>query len=301
MAPVFPSGPSMLRGSIVALVTPMKPEGAVDWPALDALLQWHLAEGTHGIVPMGTTGESATLDTDEHLAVIKRTIDVVAGRLPVIAGTGSNSTAEAIHQTQEAARLGADACLLVTPYYNRPTQEGLYRHYKAIAEVTDIPLVLYNVPPRTACDMKADTVARLAELPRVVGIKEACGDPNRVAEIRARVPDAFFVLSGEDAQTLRMMELGAVGTISVTANVLPRMMAEFCSAFLDGDVERARELDARLQPIHQILFVETSPTPTKWALYEMGRIDRGIRLPLIELSSEHRTELRTRLERIGAL
>ncbi|MFU8816822.1 MAG: 4-hydroxy-tetrahydrodipicolinate synthase [Pseudomonadales bacterium] len=291
----------MLSGSIVALVTPMKPDGAVDFEALETLIEWHIAEGTHGIVPMGTTGESATLDTPEHLVVIRRTIEVAAGRVPVIAGTGSNSTAETIHQTQEAERLGADACLLVTPYYNRPTQEGLYRHYRAVAEVTRVPLVLYNVPPRTGCDLQADTVARLAKIDGIVGIKEACGDPNRVAAIRERVPDEFFVLSGEDAQTLRMMELSAVGTISVTANVLPRMMSEFCSAFLNGDFGRARELDARLQPIHQILFIETSPTPTKWALYEMGKIDRGIRLPLIELSEQHRPELRARLERIGVL
>jgi len=291
----------MFTGSIVALVTPMKTDGAVDWPALDRLIEWHIAEGTHGIVPMGTTGESATLDTDEHMSVIRRTVEVVAGRIPVIAGTGSNSTAESIFQTQEATRLGADGCLLVTPYYNRPTQEGLYQHYKAIAAVTNVPLVLYNVPPRTACDLKPGTIGRLAELPRIVGIKEACGDPSRVSEIRARVPDQFFVLSGEDAQTLRMMELGAVGTISVTANVLPRMMSEFCAAFLRGDLERALALDEALQPIHEVLFIETSPSPTKWALYEMGRIDRGIRLPLLELSEQHRPALRARLATIGAL
>lgn len=291
----------MFTGSIVALVTPMKPDGAIDWPALERLIEWHVAEGTHGIVPMGTTGESATLDTDEHMAVIRRTIEVVARRIPVIAGTGSNSTAESIYQTQEAQRLGADGCLLVTPYYNRPTQEGLYQHYKAIAEVTEVPLVLYNVPPRTACDLKPETVARLAELPRIVGIKEASGDANRVTEIRSRTRDDFIVLSGEDALTLRMMELGAVGTISVTANVLPRMMAQFCAAFLEGDLDRAIELDERLQPIHQVLFCETSPSPTKWALYEMGRIDRGIRLPLLELSEQHRAGLRARLETVGAL
>jgi 4-hydroxy-tetrahydrodipicolinate synthase len=291
----------MLRGSLVALVTPMKADGAVDWPALEALIEWHIAEGTHGIVPMGTTGESATLDTPEHLEVIRRTVELVNGRIPVVAGTGSNSTTECIHQTQEAEQAGADACLLVTPYYNRPTQEGLYRHYRAVAEVTSVPLVLYNVPPRTACDLQPDTVARLAEIDGIVGIKEACGDPNRVTAILERVPADFFVLSGEDAQTLRMMELGAVGTISVTANVLPGMMAEFCSAFLDGNLEKARDLDTLMQPIHQILFVETSPTPTKWALYEMGRIDRGIRLPLLELSERHRDELRARLRKVGAL
>jgi 4-hydroxy-tetrahydrodipicolinate synthase len=226
---------------------------------------------------------------------------IVAGRIRLIAGSGSNSTSEAIYQTQEAARMGADGCLLVTPYYNRPTQEGLYQHYKAIQAVTDLPLLLYNVPARTACDLKPETVARLAELPRIVGIKEACGDPNRVAEIRARTPDEFIVLSGEDAQTLRMMELGAVGTISVTANVLPRMMSEFCAAYLRGDRDRALALDDQLQPIHAILFCESSPSPTKWALFEMGRIDRGIRLPLLELSEQHRPALRACLETIGAL
>lgn len=291
----------MLSGSIVALVTPMKADGSVDFEALESLIEWHIAEGTHGIVPMGTTGESATLDTPEHLAVIRRTIEVVARRVPVIAGTGSNSTAESIHQTQEAERLGADACLLVTPYYNRPTQEGLFRHYQAIAAVTRVPLVLYNVPPRTACDLKPETVVRLAVLDGIVGIKDASGDADRVSTILERVPEGFAVLSGEDALTLRMMELGATGTISVTANVLPRMMSEFCGAALRGDFAAARAIDAKLQPIHEILFVETSPTPTKWALYEMGKIDRGIRLPLIELSEQHRPELRARLERIGAL
>lgn len=291
----------MLRGSIVALVTPMRADGAVDWEALEALVEWHIAEGTHGIVPMGTTGESATLDTAEHLEVIGRTVKVVGGRVPVIAGTGSNSTSEAIHQTLEATRLGADVCLLVTPYYNRPTQEGLYRHYKAIAEATDIPLLLYNVPPRTGCDLQAETVARLAPVEAIVGIKEACGDPNRVKAILDLVPEDFLVLSGEDALTLRMMELGALGTISVTANVLPGMMSEFCGSFLAGDLQRAQELDARLQPIHEILFIESSPTPTKWALYEMGRIDTGIRLPLLELSEKHRPELRSRLQKLGVL
>ena len=291
----------MFRGSIVALVTPMTAANEVDWAALDALLAWHLDQGTHGIVPMGTTGESATLDTDEHLEVIKRTISVVAGQVPVIAGTGSNATAEAIHQTREAQAFGADGCLLVTPYYNRPSQEGLYQHYKAVAEATDGPLVLYNVPPRTACDMQAETVGRLAELPSIVGIKEACGDAERVADIRALVSDEFLVLSGEDAQTLRMLELGAVGTISVTANVLPAMMAQFCDAYLSGDVAAARALDERLQPIHEILFAEPSPTPTKWALFEMGRIDRGIRLPLLELTPPTQEELRARLTAVGAL
>jgi len=295
----------MLQGSIVALVTPMTADGDVDWPALERLVEWHVESGTHGIVPMGTTGESATLDTDEHLQVIKRTIDVVAKRIPVVAGTGSNSTAEALHQTQEAQAAGADACLLVTPYYNKPTQAGLIQHYLAIAADTDVPLVLYNVPPRTACDMQAETVAELAQHPQIVGIKEACGDANRVAQIRAlltkEVADDFFVLSGEDAQNLQMFELGSKGCISVTANVVPALMSQFCEAYLNADHDLAAKLDAQLQPIHEILFVEPSPTATKWALQSMGRIDSGIRLPLLPLTQQNHAEVRRRLEVVGAI
>lgn len=291
----------MLKGSLVALITPMHDDGSIDWAALERLINWHIDAGTDGIVPVGTTGESATLAVDEHLEVIAKTVQVVDGRVPVVAGTGANATAEAIHLTHQAAGAGADACLSVVPYYNRPTQEGLFRHFSAIADSTDLPVVLYNVPPRTACDMLAETVGRLAAHERIIGIKEACGDAERVAALKAVVPEDFIILSGEDAQTLRMMELGAVGTISVTANVLPKLMAEFCAAFLDGDTDRARALDAQLQPIHQILFVEASPQPTKWALYEMGMVQRGIRLPLIELSERHRAELTQRLRAIGAL
>ncbi len=295
----------MLTGSIVALVTPMRDNGDIDWVALDSLIEWHIESGTHGIVPMGTTGESATLDTDEHLQVIKRTIEVVAQRIPVIAGTGSNSTAEAIHQTQEAQALGADACLLVTPYYNRPTQEGLYQHYKAISEATTVPIVLYNVPPRTGCDMQAQTVARLANFSNIVGIKDACGDATRISAIKSALTgpaqDDFFLLSGEDAQTLEMMTLGAAGTISVTANVLPDLMSEFCASYLNGDHEHAEILDARLQPVHDALFVESSPTPTKWILSELGRMQGGIRLPLIPLSAHHHDKVRDAVTTAGAV
>lgn len=293
----------MLTGSIVALVTPMHEDGEVAWDALDDLIEWHVQSGTHGIVPMGTTGESATLDTEEHLQVIKRTIDRVAGRVPVIAGTGSNSTAEAVHQTQEAEAAGADACLLVTPYYNRPTQEGLFLHYAAIAEATSVPIVLYNVPPRTGCDLAAETVGRLATIDGIAGIKDACGDASRVTDIRAAVAAAgvedFFILSGEDSQTLQMMQLGAVGTISVTANVLPAQMAEFCAAYLRGDTDRAAVIDRSLQPVHDILFVESSPTPAKWALANMGRMPGGIRLPLIPLSTVHHQEVSRRILTAG--
>ena len=247
----------------------MKSDGAVDWIALEKLLEWHLEKGTNGIVPMGTTGESATLDTDEHLRVIKRTIEVVGGRVPVIAGTGSNATAEAKHQTQEAEKAGADACLLVTPYYNKPTQEGLYAHYREIALATTVPIILYNVPPRTACDMSATTVARLSQLDGIVGIKEACGNAERVKEIRNLVGDEFVILSGEDAQTRQMFDYGARGAISVTANILPEEMAEFCRSFLDGDLVRCDQLDNLLQPVHDVLFIEVSPSPTKWVLNQM--------------------------------
>ena len=290
-----------LKGSLVALVTPMKATGEVDDAALDALIDWHLESGTHGVVPVGTTGESATLNVREHLHVIEHTLRRVDGRVPVVAGTGANATAEAIDLTRDAKVVGADACLLVTPYYNKPTQEGLYRHYCAIAAEVDIPMVLYNVPPRTACDMSAETVARLAPVPQIIGIKEACGDADRVQEIRKLVPDDFIILSGEDAQTLTMFGFGAVGTISVTANVLPGMMSKFCKSYLDGDIATAEELDEQLQPIHDILFCETSPIPTKWALNQMGRIPEGIRLPLVPLSEPRHAEMCKRLRAVGAL
>lgn len=290
----------MLKGSLVALVTPMKPNGDLDIEALHGLIDWHLASGTHGIVPVGTTGESATLNIAEHHKVIEETIRRIDGRIPVVAGTGANATAEAIELTEFAKSAGADAVLLVTPYYNKPTQEGLYRHYCAIAEAVDIPMVLYNVPPRTACDMSAETVARLAPVDQIIGIKEACGDATRVAEIRQLVPDDFIILSGEDAQTLMMVEYGAVGTISVTANVFPQMMSKFCTSFLDGDMDGAKEIDAKLQPIHEILFCETSPMPTKWALHSLGKIASGIRLPLVQLSNQFHDEMIRRLAAVQA-
>ncbi len=290
-----------LRGSLVALVTPMTATGDVDWPALDSLVEWHLAAGTHGIVPVGTTGESATLTPAEHRQVIAAVVRRVDGRLPVIAGTGANATAEAVELTKAAQGDGADYCLSVTPYYNKPTQEGLYRHYAAIADAVDLPMVLYNVPPRTACDMAPATVARLAAVDSIVAIKEASGDARRVAEIGELVPDDFVLLSGEDAQTLAMAGYGARGAISVTANVLPAQMAAFCSALLAGDDERASALDAELQPVHDVLFIETSPIPAKWALSAMGRIGPGIRLPLVPLTAAAQQEVRARLQRVGAL
>ncbi len=291
----------MLRGSIVALVTPMHSSGEVDWPALERLIDWHIEQGTHGIVPMGTTGESATLAVQEHLAVVQRTVDRVNGRLPVIAGTGANATAEAIELTRAAKSLGADACLLVTPYYNRPTQEGLYQHYKLLSESVEIPQILYNVPARTGCDLLPETIARLGPLENIVGVKEASGDASRVSTIARSTPEDFVILSGEDALTLAMMKLGAVGCISVTANVLPKKMAQFCELCLEKNYLEAEVLDEQLQLMHQILFVESSPSPTKWALFEMGMIEAGIRLPLLPLSERNRPELKTRLKAAGAI
>lgn len=292
----------MLSGSIVALVTPMKASGAVDFGALDALVDWHIESGTHGVVPVGTTGESATLDVKEHMAVIARVVRRVNGRIPVIAGTGANATSEAIMQTREAHDVGADMCLLVTPYYNKPTQEGLYRHYLAVAEAVDVPQVLYNVPGRTACDLLPETVARIAQAaPNVVGIKEATGDVTRVTRIREACGERFAIVSGEDAKTLEMMRLGATGTISVTANVVPAPMARFCAAALERDYAAASAIDTRLQPLHAMLFVESNPIPAKWALHLMGRADVGIRLPLVPLSEGRREPLRDLLRALGVL
>ena len=285
-----------MQGSIVALVTPMCADGSIDWEAHERLVQWHVESGTAGVVPMGTTGESATLNTKEHLEVISRTIELADGRISVVAGTGSNSTEETLHQTKAAESLGADACLLVTPYYNRPTQEGLYAHFKAVAETTTAPLILYNVPSRTGCDLLPETIGRLSSIEGIVGIKEASGKIERVSEIRSVSASDFFILSGEDALTLEMMNNGAVGTISVTANVLPKAMAEFCHSFLSGNIERATEIDEVLQSVHEILFIESNPTPAKWALHQMGIIQEGIRMPLLPLSSRYRSELKKRID-----
>ena len=291
----------MIKGSIVALITPMHSDGIVDWETLDALVDWHIDNGTHGIVPVGTTGESATLNPDEHCDVIKRVVGRVNGRVPVIAGTGANATAEAIYLTSQAKNAGADACLLVTPYYNKPTQEGLYQHYKRIAEAVDIPQVLYNVPGRTACDMLADTVARLCKLPNIVGIKEATGDLKRAQEIQDKCDGDVILLSGDAATSEDLLLNGGDGTISVTANVAPRQMAEVADAAVAGDAEMANRLNAPLMALHERLFLEANPIPVKWALMEMGKIPAGIRLPLTELSAEYHEPVRDALRRAGAL
>lgn len=282
----------MITGSIVALATPMEESGAVDWAALDKLVEMHIENGTASIVAMGTSGESATLDTQEHLAVIEYVVKVVAGRIPVIAGTGANSTTEAIHLTQAAQKLGADAVLLVTPYYNKPTQEGLYLHHKAIAESASIPQILYNVPGRTACDMLPETVERLAVFDNIVGIKEATGSIERAKDIIARVGDRMAVYSGDDETAYLLMLAGGKGNISVTANIAPALMAKLCQLAIAGEVEQATALNTHLMNLHKAMFVESNPIPVKWAMHEMGLVGPAIRLPLTPLSEPLREPLR---------
>lgn len=282
----------MLKGSLVAIVTPMNADGTLDLPSLRALIDFHIEQGTDGIVIVGTTGESPTVDFDEHCLLIRTTVEQVAGRIPVIAGTGANCTREAIELTEQAKTLGADACLLVTPYYNKPMQEGLFQHFKAIAEAVDIPQILYNVPGRTGCDLSNDTVLRLAQVPNIVGIKDATGNIERGTDLLRRVPADFAVYSGDDASSLALMLLGGHGTISVTANVAPRLMHEMCTAAFAGDVAKARDINRKLFPLHQKLFVEANPIPVKWVLTEMNLVQTGIRLPLTILASQHHDTLR---------
>lgn len=291
----------MISGSIVALVTPMLADGTIDFAALDKLVEWHVAEGTNAIVAVGTTGESATLDVSEHLDVVARIIRVAAGRVAVIAGTGANSTSEAISLTAEARKLGADACLLVAPYYNKPTQEGLYQHHKRIAESVEIPQILYNVPGRTGVDMQNATVARLAGTPNIVGIKDATGNLERGQELIRLVADRMAVYSGDDATAHELILLGAKGNISVTANVAPRAMAAVCRAALAGDGDLARALNTPLEALHRDLFVESNPIPVKWALQQMGRIAGGIRLPLTPLADSCHDTVRAALHSAGLL
>ena len=292
----------MFSGSMVAMVTPMHEDGSVDDAGLSTLVEFHIKSGTDAIIAVGTTGESATLDHDEHREVVRKVIELVAGRVPVIAGTGANSTTEALHLTRDAAALGADGCLLVTPYYNKPTQEGLYQHFKLIAEAVEIPQILYNVPGRTACDMLPDTVARLSRVANVVAIKEASGDLGRVGEILDRAADGFEVYSGEDPIAMETILGGGRGVISVTANVAPAAMHEMCERALNGDRPGAEAIDARLRALHKNLFIESNPIPAKWLLHDMGFIPPGIRLPLTPLSAPYHEVLRSALgEAEGAL
>jgi 4-hydroxy-tetrahydrodipicolinate synthase len=292
----------MISGSIVALVTPMKDGGEIDFEALRGLVDWHVAEGTDALVAVGTTGESATLDVDEHVEVIRRVVEYARGRVPVIAGTGANSTTEAIELTRAGKAAGAQACLMVTPYYNKPPQEGLYRHYRKVAETVEVPIILYNVPGRTGCDLQPATVKRLAEVPNIAGLKEAHGTIGRIKDLLALgLPQRFTLLSGDDATACESILLGCKGDISVTANVAPRLMHERCAAALAGDRKRAIEIDAKLQPLHKHLFVEPNPIPVKWALRQMKRIGEGIRLPLVPLAEAHFETVRGALRAAGAL
>ena len=291
----------MISGSMVAIVTPMDAQGALDWHALTQLVDFHLKEGTNALVVVGTSGESATLNVAEHVEVIRRVVEQVNGRIPVIAGTGANCTREAVELTRNAKSVGADACLLVTPYYNKPTQEGLYQHFKHIAETVDIPQILYNVPGRTVCDMLADTVVRLSAIPNIIGIKEATGDIDRAKDIIARVDSDFCVCSGDDATAYELMLAGGKGNISVTANIAPRAMSELCQLAMAGDAVAAKALNDRLMPLHENLFLEANPIPVKWALYEMGLIQEGIRLPLTWFSEQYHDTLRQAMRQSGIL
>lgn len=286
----------MLQGSFVAIVTPMHDDGSLDIQALRSLIDFHIAQKSDGIVVVGTTGESPTVDFDEHALLIKTTVEHSAGRIPVIAGTGANSTSEAIDLTRKAKELGADACLLVAPYYNKPTQEGLFQHFRAIAEAVDIPQILYNVPGRTSCDLQNDTVLRLAAIKNIVGIKDATGNIERGTDLILRAPADFAIYSGDDASSLALLLLGGHGVISVTANAAPKLMHDMCAAAQTGDIKAAREANAKLFALHQKLFVEANPIPVKWVLQQMGLIQSGIRLPLVPLSSQFHDTLRSAMK-----
>jgi len=286
---------------MVAMVTPMHDDGGVDWTALERLVEHHISEGTDAIVSVGTTGESATLDHDEHGEVIARTVKAVAGRIPVIGGTGANSTSEAISLTRSAADAGVDACLLVVPYYNKPPQEGLYQHFKAIAEAVTVPQILYNVPGRTAADMHNDVTLRLAEIENIVAIKDATNDLDRGRDLIDRAPEDFLIYSGEDGTACELMLLGGKGTISVTANAAPNLMHRMCKAAISGDADTARALNGQLAELHKAMFVESNPIPAKWAVAQQGFIGGGIRLPLMPLSSQHHDQVREALSNAGVL
>lgn len=291
----------MFHGSLVALVTPMRVDGSIDEQSLEQLVEFHIENGTDGIVAVGTTGESPTLDHDEHCWVIRRVVEIVDGRIPVIGGTGANSTREAIELTRCAMKAGVDACLLVTPYYNKPTQEGMYLHFAAVAEAVPVPQILYNVPGRTACDLLPDTVERLSHISNIVGIKEATGNLERARELIERCGDRLDIYSGDDATAMELMLLGGKGDVSVTANVAPRQMHEMCAAAIAGDRAKAEAINKDLMALHKNLFVEANPIPVKWALYEMGRIPPGIRLPLTPLSEPYHETVRDALRQAGVL
>ena len=289
----------MITGSLVAIVTPMKQDGALDLARFRQLIDWHVAEGTDGIVVVGTTGEAPTVNFDEHKELIRLAVQHSRGRIPIIAGTGGNSTAEAIELTESAKKNGATTCLSVVPYYNKPTQEGLYLHFRKIAETVDLPMILYNVPGRTVADLQTDTVLRLAQVPGIIGIKEASANIERNTDLIRRAPRNFAIYSGDDATCLALILMGGHGVISVTANVAPKLMHQMCAAALVGDVKKARELNFKLFPLHQKLFVEPNPIPVKWALAEMGMIEHGMRLPMSPLSEKLHQTVREALHEAG--
>ncbi|MET3133810.1 4-hydroxy-tetrahydrodipicolinate synthase [Oxalobacteraceae bacterium GrIS 1.11] len=291
----------MIKGSIVAIVTPMHADGSLDYPGLRKLIDWHIAEGTDGIVIVGTTGESATVSVEEHCALIKATVEHANGRIPIIAGSGGNSTAEAIKLTEFAKEAGAGAALVVVPYYNRPSQEGMYQHFKAIAAAVDLPIILYNVPGRTVADMSNETIARLAQIPNIVGVKDATGNIARGIELLKLVPPTFAVYSGDDPTALALMLCGGHGNISVAANVVPRAMHAMCAAAMSGDIATAVALNNKLIPLYQKLFIEPNPVPVKWALAEMGMMPAGIRLPLVALAGDYHETVRAALRDSGVL
>jgi len=301
MASTARAADTTFQGSLVALVTPMRPDGSLDYAAYRSLIDWHVAEGTDALVVVGTTGESPTVSMDEHAELIRVAVEHAAGRIPVVAGVGANSTDEAIHLARHAHAVGAQAGLSVVPYYNKPTQEGLYRHFRAIAEAVELPTILYNVPGRTVADMANDTVLRLAQVPGIIGIKDATGDIGRGALLLREAPAGFQVFSGDDPTAAALILLGARGNISVTANVAPRLMHELCTAALAGDVPRVRELNARLARLNKALFVEANPIPVKWALAQMGRTELGYRLPLVELGASYHAPVRQALQEVGLL
>jgi 4-hydroxy-tetrahydrodipicolinate synthase len=288
-----------LQGSLVAIVTPMQEDGALDLDAFRRLIDWHIKEGTDGIVVVGTTGESPTVDWDEHRLLIKTAVDHAARRVPIIAGTGANATSEAIELSAYAREAGADGTLSVVPYYNKPTQDGLYRHFRAIAEAVDLPMIVYNVPGRTVADLQNETTLRLAQVPNIIGIKDATANLERGSDLIRRKPPEFRVYSGDDATGLALMLFGGHGVISVTANVAPRLMHEMCAAALAGDVAKAREANNRLLPLHRNLFLEANPIPVKWAAQQMGLIKGGIRLPLTPLSAACHEQVREAMQHAG--
>ena len=292
---------TQIRGSLVAIVTPMHPDGSLDLPCLRKLIDWHIAEGTDGIVIVGTTGESPTVTVPEHCELIRVAVEHANKRIPIIAGSGGNSTVEAIALTTFAKDIGADASLQVVPYYNRPTQEGMYQHFKKIAESVDLPLILYNVPGRTVADMSNETMLRLAQVPGIVGVKEASGNIARDIELLRLAPKSFAVYSGDDATAMALMLCGGQGNISVTANIAPRAMHEMCMAAMQGEISKAREINDRLLPLHSKLFIEPNPLPVKWAMAEMGLIPTGLRLPLVPLSAQYHETVRAALRESGVL